>query len=444
VTAEFNPEEHYLHLISATIQHAVANTRYYAEVFAGLSSEPTTLAEFSKYPVLTRQIIAERGEDLVSNERVPDFLLNTSGTTFGTLSRNPLVTFHTREEADVWKLIMLEKSEGRSEIKPLMLRFLSLDHGLDVAGGIQGVFPVPLVNTAHFAHVHHLLQRRFSFPGFTDRIQGLVGTLTRLKILTILCQRHGSRREEFDVRFIGCHSQLLTNRWRAFLQSYWGIEPTEIYGISEIPGLIGARCASCGYYHLSPVAYVETVDPETYEPVTSGIARLVATGLYPLVEAQPLIRYDTEDIVQLMPGCTDTYQPSLEYVGRADTVIWTREGGQTVLLISPMALHNVLDDEPSINIEPSPFAASFGIKEVGFLKYDFRHRTAAGRVEVSLEIELRWVPEQYPDYANTLEARIRKRLYEVSPALESAIHRGAAALSVNLLPPESLSRLAEA
>jgi len=338
---------------------------------------------------------------------------------------------------------MFRKSSD-SRKQPLMIRFMSLDHGVEVGGPVSGMFPVPLVNKAHFAHVRDLLIRRFAFPGFSERIEGVVGTLNRLKTFTTLCKQNGDNISNFAVKFIGCHSQLLTPRWRALLSDFWKVSPTEIYGLSEIPGLIGSRCPHCNYYHLYPTAYLETVDPDTYSPVTSGLARLVATALYPLVEMQPFIRYDTEELVHIGPQCEQTFQPSLEYVGRDSTVIRTRLNDVSVVVVDPMVLHAIVDEEPAVAVKASSQVAAFGLQEIGFRKYAFSCDASTTPKRITIDLELRWSPDEYTQYGCEMKSRMLQRICKSSTHLQKLIASSEYEIQIRLLPPGSLATFAEA
>jgi hypothetical protein len=109
-----------------------------------------------------------------------------------------------------------------------------------------------------------------------------------------------------------------------------------------------------------------------------------------------------------------------------------------------MVLHDILDEETAINIRPSLHAAAFEIHDIGFLTYRFHHNEISGRIEVLIEIELRWHPRLYVDYVNEMSKRIRHRLLATLPELDKSIQNGGTTLSIRFHPPGSLDDLAEA
>lgn len=402
------------------------------------------LKNFLEIPLLKRSDIAEHGDEIVNLRKTPDYLRNTSGTTFGTMNRNPLVSFHNASEIMLWQKLHLDFYAINTKSAPLMLRFLSIDHGVDLTFS-PGIFQVPLEKMAHFRHVVNLLEKKFNFIGFSDRVQGIVGTLSRIKLLTCLCIENAIDSKSFSISFLGCHSQLLTDRWRDLLTEYWGVVPTEFYGISEIPGVIGERCEECKGYHLSPLAYIETLDPLNFEPVTFGPARLVATGLYPLVKIQPMIRYDTEDIIYVNERkCAKTFMPSIEYIGRAHETFLLNILGKTQLIVNPMKIHNIIDSEPSINIRQNDRSFCFGIQYLGFPKYKLSIKQLDRKWVIQLDIELIWYPKYFKKKTKELYNRLFEKLILHTPELLPSVQMGITEVELNLLPPNTLDSLTEA
>jgi len=431
-------------LLNATISHAVENTVYYRGVLPVDHRKIETLDDVLRLPILTRQDIAEHTLNMVCEGDAPQFVRNTSGTTFGALGRNPLATFHSYDEQSLWHEVNNKHHVESDGSTPLMLRFLSIDHGLDLAKS-PGMFQVPLEKMSHFHHTQGLLSAAYDFEGYSNQILGLVGTLSRIKLFTTICMDQNIDPKTMGLQFIGCHSQLLTDRWRQLLENYWGVTPTEYYGISEIPGLIGDRCLECGGYHLSPLAYIEMLDPETMEPVTSGPARLIATGLYPLIKTQPLIRYDSEDIVWLNDlECSQAFTPSFEYVGRAMDVLTHRIDNRTCLLVDPMSVHNILDSEPSIAVKQNDRSMIFGVTSLGFPKYKISHSKGDKGLSVHIDVELMWHPQYFPDRAAALHESLYEKLVAHTEDLPIAVECGLVEFTLQFLPPDSLDSVTEA
>lgn len=107
----------------------------------------------------------------------------------------------------------------------------------------------------------------------------------------------------------------------------WGARVVELYGSTETM-LLGTSCAA-GTLHLeTALAYAEVLDMERDEPAAAGVpGRLVITTIG--VDGSPLVRFETGDVVRLLPPCAcGDARPGLVVLGRApDAVVLA---GQTL------------------------------------------------------------------------------------------------------------------
>lgn len=120
-----------------------------------------------------------------------------------------------------------------------------------------------------------------------------------------------------------------TNEMRKEIESKWGIDAVDIYGLSEIigPG-VGFECVEAkNGMHISEDHFiVETIDPETGKNVPFGEpGELVFTTL--TKEAIPLIRYRTRDIAVIDKHpckCGRTTVRMSKVMGRSDDMLIIR------------------------------------------------------------------------------------------------------------------------
>ncbi|VTR94350.1 Coenzyme F390 synthetase-like protein OS=Rhodospirillum rubrum F11 GN=F11_10105 PE=4 SV=1 [Gemmata massiliana] len=408
-----------------TLNRAAQGSKYYARVLAGCDLNLQSIDEMRQLPILTRSLLMIHGLEMLITGAVPEYIRNTSGTTYGGASEPPLVRFISEEERRAWLRLHEVMMQGVKGPLPLAARLLSLDHGLDMPGAMPGFFPLPLEKAAHFRQIVHLLSSSYSFAGYSERIQLLIGSVTLLKSLTIMCLEHGVNASAFGVKLIKAHSQQLTPRWRGLLESYWEAEVEEVYGLSEVPGLYARRCDSCSLYHFTPLAAAEILDPISGKPVTSGVGKIIATGLYPLVSIQPIIRYDTEDIIEVSKDvCESAGARGFEFLGRQKHVILHPTATPCVSLLTPRMLNHILDDYPDIGIVPNdrakhlPIRAGFGYQKYGL---SMTRNDISDSVAIDLNIELCWSPLQYPRAAQELKAAITQRILTISPPLAKSI-----------------------
>ncbi len=84
------------------------------------------------------------------------------------------------------------------------------------------------------------------------------------------------------------------------LATSWGLELFETTSLGDVAGATMCRMHD-GFHAYEDLAYIETVDPVTREPVADGeIGELVTTTLYDRLT--PLVRYATGDLVRIKRG----------------------------------------------------------------------------------------------------------------------------------------------
>ena len=126
-------------------------------------------------------------------------------------------------------------------------------------------------------------------------------------------------REHFpDLEAFAFAGRILTPSWRASMQDDWACAVNNLYGSTE-GGPFATSCSE-GHLHLHEQFFLfEIVDPETHEPATGAapMGTLVVTTLGR--EAQPMVRYYTDDLVRVRAGACPCGEPAraIEVLGRA-------------------------------------------------------------------------------------------------------------------------------
>ena len=132
--------------------------------------------------------------------------------------------------------------------------------------------------------------------------------------------------KELDLRILKVGSELLTEEMRKRLQEAYGdkVIINQDYGMTETmgPGL-GSECKYCDGLHLYTKNFVyELVDPVTKMPTDKNVGELVISTLHN--ECLPLIRYATNDIVELdytKCKCGSRAPRIKKVIGRCDDMI---------------------------------------------------------------------------------------------------------------------------
>jgi phenylacetate-CoA ligase len=113
---------------------------------------------------------------------------------------------------------------------------------------------------------------------------------------------------------------------RAEIESAFGIDACDIYGLSEVMGPGVAQefgCAKDGPTIWEDHFIPEIVDPESGKPLADGEeGELVFTSL--CKDAMPVIRYRTRDLTRLLPGTTTSMRRMAKISGRSDDMLIVR------------------------------------------------------------------------------------------------------------------------
>ena len=121
-------------------------------------------------------------------------------------------------------------------------------------------------------------------------------------------------------------SEPWTEGMRKDLEEGFGIDATDIYGLSEVMGPgVAQECIETkdGLTVWEDHFYPEILDPETLEPVPDGeLGELVITPI--TKEAFPVIRYRTHDLTRLLPGTARSMRRLDRISARNDDMIILR------------------------------------------------------------------------------------------------------------------------
>jgi phenylacetate-CoA ligase len=241
----------------------------------------------------------------------------------GTTGR-PIVVGYTRGDIDTWSEVMarsIRAAGGRSG----MIIHNAYGYGLFTGGlGVHygaeklGCTVVPISG------------------GMTDRQVQLINdfapdiiTVTPSYMLAILDEfkRRGIDPRQSSLRIGIFGAEPWTNAMRAEIETSFGMDATDIYGLSEVigPG-VAQECIETkdGLHIWEDHFYPEVIDPETGLVLPDGQrGELVFTSL--TKEAFPVVRYRTRDLTRLLPGTARPGMRRMEKVtGRSDDMIILR------------------------------------------------------------------------------------------------------------------------
>jgi phenylacetate-CoA ligase len=154
---------------------------------------------------------------------------------------------------------------------------------------------------------------------------GAVGLCCTPSFALLLAERAQGR--DIHLRYGVFGAEPWSEAMREKLESAWGIDACDIYGLSEVMGPgVAAECREGkGALHVFDDHFLpEIVDPETGRP-SDGLGELVLTTL--TKEALPVLRYRTGDVTRFVDGscaCGRTHRRIARFTGRVDDMLIVR------------------------------------------------------------------------------------------------------------------------
>jgi phenylacetate-CoA ligase len=105
-----------------------------------------------------------------------------------------------------------------------------------------------------------------------------------------------------SVTKIQCSAEALSKAKRDKMETLWGAEVFDGFGMTEMCMMGGEDHLHDGFRMWSDMFFMEVLDPESYEPVAEGEEGvLVSTGLWN-TNATPFIRWNSGDLVTMRAG----------------------------------------------------------------------------------------------------------------------------------------------
>jgi len=321
-------------LLEPLLAHCYENVPYYREVFQERDLKPRdiqSIADLSKLPVLTKEIVRKRYRDLIAANvsAVGRESARTSGS-----SGSPLEFFMDGTTRAVERALALR-------------RLLWLDYR---PTDVLAYFKVlPLSNPDRFIrYFPGARELRISFHNSDDeRLAQMVEALNRFRpafmdgwpscmlVLARWLERTGKSIPA--PRYIATSSENLFPETRRTIENVFKAPVIDFYGQEEsVAAAMQCRFAA-GYHVQMEVAVLELLPVQESE-----VAQVVGTCLHN--RAMPLIRYRTGDLAikgdQGPCACGRKHWTVAGFIGREADVVWTPENQ----MVSSLVLHYVFYD----------------------------------------------------------------------------------------------------
>ncbi|MGC9270542.1 phenylacetate--CoA ligase PaaK [Acidiphilium sp.] len=310
--------------LGTALRHAYDHVEHYRRAFAAAEVHPddfTHLDDIERFPFTIKDDLRRTYPfGLFAVPRAQIRRLHASSGTTG----KPIVIGYTADDLDIWAQLMARSIRAAGG-RPGMMVHVAYGYGLFTGGlgahaGVErlGCTVVPVSG------------------GMTERQAQLIIDfapdilmVTPSYGLAILDEfrRQGRDPRDTALKFGIFGAEPWSNAMRTELESAFGIEATDIYGLSELMGPgVAQECVETkdGLHIWEDHFYPEIIDPLTGKVLPDGErGELVLTGLSR--QAMPIIRYRTRDLTRLLPGTARPGMRRMEKVtGRTDDMIILR------------------------------------------------------------------------------------------------------------------------
>ncbi|MFL9828201.1 phenylacetate--CoA ligase PaaK [Rhodoplanes sp. SY1] len=304
-----------------SLRHAYENVPFYRRKFeeAGLHpSDFRDLSDLAKFPFTMKTDLRDNypfGLFAVPREKLAR-IHGSSGTT-----GKPIVVGYTQADVDMWADVMA-RSIRAAGVRPGMMVHVAYGYGL-FTGGLGAHYGAERLGCTVIPMSGGMTERQVQL---IHDFQPDAIMVTPSYMLTILdgFAKAGLDPRASSLKFGIFGAEPWTNAMREEIEKAFGLDATDIYGLSEVigPG-VAQECVETkdGLHIWEDHFYPEIIDPVTGEVLPDGEkGELVFTSL--TKEAFPIVRYRTRDLTRLMPGTARPGMRRMEKVtGRSDDMI---------------------------------------------------------------------------------------------------------------------------
>jgi hypothetical protein len=364
----------------------------------------------SNFPITTKNDLRRHPEAFCPKNTFPDYVQFSGGK-----SGSPAVLFSSAD----WIPEAYERFDqsARSGLpRPILLKSEGASQGsAPLAPGKVGAISLAFRSRENYKVAAELIRRKYTFQGFEDHISLLTLPLPTIKKLIHFNVENDCDLENAMITTVYCFGFFLSRKWRDKIESFWNCEVVNVYGITELRAAHAVSCRECGFLHFDDKVVAEVVDVRSSKRISAGIGRLLLTTLASNYYVSPvLIRYDTDDIVEIGPFCRAGGESGISVRGRASHLLTEHPSGCSWLVLTPADVLEQLDADPVVaRVEPSRVAGITSNSDDAPPKWNWKLERNGTHLCVKLFVELKFSPNLFPEYRDNWRCTITKELLKI-------------------------------
>ena len=313
-----------LERLAWSLAHAYENVPHYRKAFTAAGVHPDDLrdlSDLSRFPFTVKTDLRDNHPfDLFAVPREKLARIHGSSGTTG----KPIIVGYTANDLDTWADVVARSIRAAGGRSGMMLHN-AYGYGL-FTGGLGAHAGAERLGCAVVPMSGGMTERQVQL---IDDLKPDIIMVTPSYMLSILDEfrRRGLDPRKSSLKYGIFGAEPWSEAMRSEIEASFGMEATDIYGLSEVigPG-VAQECVESkdGLHIWEDHFYPEIVDPATGAVLPDGwFGELVFTSL--TKEAFPIVRYRTRDLTRLLPG---TARPGLrrmrKVAGRSDDMIILR------------------------------------------------------------------------------------------------------------------------
>lgn len=317
-----------LRSLRRTARRLAAQSPFYARRFAAADIRPDKLdiASLRTLPVTVKRDLIDRQAEFRCADVAPHLTSRTTGTT-----GRPAEIWVSRYELELWSGLGSLAAILRDEIRPSDI--LQLNVSSRATASVQLNVEICRLSGAS-ARVIGIVPPDEALDSLSQGGATLLATCpSYLGELVVAARRRGLGPGDFALRRIVATGEVLSTSVARAAQQTFGVDRVDDpYAMTEVIPVSARRCSQAHLHADINQGYVEVLDFETGEPAQPGaLGTLVITPYFPYRDCMPVFRYDTRDVVRVLPDepltCEVAGIPATSLVlGKADGMLRPASG----------------------------------------------------------------------------------------------------------------------
>jgi len=284
--------------VRRTAARLAKQSPFYARRFAAAEVQPERLAltDLGKIPVTLKRDLVERADDFQCADAPRYLATRTTGTT-----GKPAEIWLSRYEMELWPALGALAGVLRGELLPSDV--LQVNVSSRATGSVHlNVAGCRMVGAA--CRVLGIVPPDEALDGLvTGGVTQLATVPSYLAELEVAARRRGMGPDDFRLKTIDVGGEVLSpSLARAVGETFGTHNIRDLFAMTEVVPVFGRTCSARHLHFDINLGLVEYLDLETGEPAEPGaLATVVVTPYFPYRDCMPVFRYDTRDVVRVLP-----------------------------------------------------------------------------------------------------------------------------------------------